>query len=90
MPSPTFEKGKENVKGERRYSELQICFSSERDIDFSLDLRTIRPLEFVGTRSKVILRSESFAWVQDLRSFDKIREVEVSSYSVFILCLSAI
>ena len=31
MPSPTFEKGKENVKGERRYRELQICFSSERE-----------------------------------------------------------
>ena len=78
------------MKGEKRYIELQICFSSERERDFSLDLRTIRPSEFVGTRSKVILRSEGFAWVPDLRSFDKLHEVEVSSYSVFTLCLSAI
>ena len=61
MSSPTFEKGKENVKGERRYKELQICFSSERERDFSLDLRTIRLSEFVGIRSKVIIRSEGFA-----------------------------
>ena len=88
VSSPTFEKEKENVKGRRRDSELQICFSSERERDFSLDLRMIRPSEFVETRSKVILRSEGFAWVPDLRSFDKLREVRVSSYLGFTLCLS--
>ena len=78
------------MKGERRYSELQIFFSSERERDLSLDLRTIQPSEFVRARSKVIIRSEGFTWVQDLRSFDKLREVGVSSYSIFTLFLSAI
>ena len=56
--------------------------------DLSLGFWAIRPLEFVGTRSKVVLRSESFAWVPDLRSFDKLREVGVASYLGFTLCLS--
>ena len=30
--------------------------SRERKCDFSLDFRTIRPSEFVGTRSEVVLR----------------------------------
>ena len=32
-------------------------------------------LEFVGKRRKAVLRSEGFAWVPVLRSFDKLREV---------------
>ena len=55
---------------------------------FSLDFWEIRPSEFVGTRSKAVLRSEGFVWVPDLRSFDKLREVGVSSYLSFTLCLS--
>ena len=62
----------------------------ERERDFFLNLRTIRPSEFVGTRSKVILRSEGFAWVHDLRSFDKLREVGVSPNLGFILDLRAL
>ena len=60
----------------------------ERRTSFSLDFREIRPSKFVGTRSKAVLRSEGFAWVPDLRSFDKLREVGVSSYLSFTLCLS--
>ena len=36
----------------------------------------------------MVLRSEGFEWVPDLRSFDKLREVGVSSYLSFTLCLS--
>ena len=57
---------------------------------FSLSLRAIRPSEFVRTRSKVVLLSEGFTWVPDLRSFDKLREVGVSSYLGFTLCLSTL
>ena len=35
------------------------------------------------------LRGEGFAWVPALRSFDKLREVRVSPYLGFILCLRA-
>ena len=61
---------------------------SERECDFSLRLRAIRPSEFVGTRRIVALRSEAYAWAPVLRSFDKLREVGVSSYLSFTLCLS--
>ena len=36
----------------------------------------------------MVLLSEGFAWVSDLRSFDKLREVGVLSYLGFTLCLS--
>ena len=48
--------------------------------DFSLGFWAIRPSEFVETRRKVVLRSEGFAWVLVLRSFDKLRDVGVLSY----------
>ena len=60
----------------------------ERRTSFSLDFREIRSSEFVGTRSKAVLRSKGFVWVPDLRSFDKLHEVGVSSYLSFTLCLS--
>ena len=71
-------------------SELQICFSSERERerDFSLDLRAIRPLEFVGTRSKAALCIKTYAWASVSGVFDKLREVGVSPYLSFTLCLS--
>ena len=47
---------------------------------FSLGFRVIRPSEFFGVRKKVALRSEAYAWAPILRSFDKLREVGVSSY----------
>ena len=36
----------------------------------------------------MVLRNKGFAWVPDLRSFDKLCEVGVSSYLSFTLCLS--
>ena len=57
----------------------------ERRTSFSLDFREIRLSEFVGIRRKVALRIEAYAWAPVLRSFDKLREVEVSSYLFYTL-----
>ena len=62
--------------------------SRERRTFFSLGFQAIQPSEFVGTRRKDALCGEGFAWVPDLRSFEKLREVGVSSYLSFTLCLS--
>ena len=62
----------------------------ERRCAFSLDLRVIRPSEFIGTRRKVALRGEAYAWAPVLRVFNKLREVGVSSYLGFTLYLSVI
>ena len=61
-----------------------------RRLDFSLELWEIRPSVVVGTRREAALRGEGFALVPDLRSFDKLREVWVSSYLGFILYLSTL
>ena len=66
-----------------------VCFWSERERDFSLGFWAIRSSEFVGTRRKVALRNEAYAWAPVLRSFDKLREVRVLSYLSFTLDLSA-
>ena len=55
---------------------------------FFLGLRAIRPSEFFETRRKVALRREAYEWAPVLRIFDKLREVGVSSYLSFTLCLS--
>ena len=60
-----------------------------RRLDFSLKYREIRPSAVFGIRRKVALREEDNAWTPDLRSFDKLREVGVSPYLSFILCLRA-
>ena len=59
-----------------------------RERDFSLDYWAIRPSEVFGTRRKAALRGETYAWAPNLRSFDKLREVGVSRYLGFTLCLS--
>ena len=61
----------------------------ERTSDFSLKYRLIRPSAVFGTRRKAALREEDFAWVSDLGSFLKLRDVGVSPYLGFILCLGA-
>ena len=48
--------------------------------DFSLRSRAIGPSDFFGPRRKAVLRSEGFAWVPVLGSFNKLREVGVLSY----------
>ena len=65
-----------------------LCFR-ERRTSFSLDYRAIRPSAIIKTRREAVLRGETYAWASDLRSFDKLREVGVSPYLGFILCLRA-
>ena len=67
--------------------EKKIDFR-ERTSSFSLKYRAIRPSVVFRTRRKAALRGEGFAWVPDLRSFDKLREVGVSPYLGFTLYLS--
>ena len=55
---------------------------------FSLGFWAIRPSKFFGARRKVTLRDEAYESAPILRSFDKLREVGVSSYLSFTLCLS--
>ena len=55
---------------------------------FSLEIRVIRSSAVFGTRGRTALRGEDFAWVPDLGSFLKLREVGVSPYLGFILHLS--
>ena len=62
----------------------------ERRSDFSLEIRTIRPLTVFGTRRRAALHGEGFAWVPDLGSFLKLQEVGVSPYLSFILILSVL
>ena len=61
-----------------------------RESNFSLKIRAIRPSAVFGTRRKAALRRESFEWVPDLRSLDKLLEVGVSPYLGFISSLSTL
>ena len=63
-----------------RCSSLGFSYSRERVCAFSLRLRVIQPSEFVETRRKVVLRDKGNTWAPILRSFNKLREVGVSSY----------
>ena len=47
---------------------------------FSLRSQAIVPSDFFGSRRKAVLRGEGNTWTPILRSFNKLREVEVSSY----------
>ena len=60
----------------------------ERRTSFPLESWEIRPSAVVGTRREAALRGESFAWVPDLGSFLKLREVGVSPYLGFTLYFS--
>ena len=71
-------------KGEKSDRKLWISFLSERESSFSLEIQVIRPSAVFGTRRRVALRGEGFAWVLDLGSFLKLREVGVSPYLGFI------
>ena len=61
-----------------------------RESSFSLEYRAIRPSAVFGKRRKAALRGEAYTWVPDLRSLDKLCEVEVSFYLVFIPSLSTL
>ena len=84
-----FKKGKKcELRGRRSNSCCRNENGGFREVsDFSLDLRQIRPSAVFGTRKRTTLRGEGFAWVSDLGSFLKLREVGVSPYLSFILRL---
>ena len=69
-------------------TESGIFGFRERISNFSLDSLEIRPSKSFGPRRKAALRREAYAWTPVLGSFVKLREVGVSSYLSFILCLS--
>ena len=55
----------------------------EKSSNFSLGFWPIGQSDFFEPRRKVVLRSEGFAWVPVLGSFDKLREVSILSYLVY-------
>ena len=63
-------------------------FFRERTSDFSLKYRAIQLSEVFGARRKAVLRGEGNKWALVSWSFDKLREVGVSPYLIFTLCLS--
>ena len=76
-------------KGGGNLQEVRYFGFRERECNFSLDLGEIRPSAVFRIRRKVALLREGFAWIPNLRSFDKLRNVGVSPYLGFILCLRA-
>ena len=87
---PNFKETKKRERTRNQCSGLSFCIFSERTPHFSLNLLEIRPSEFVGTRRKVALRDEAYAWAPNLKSFNKLLEVGVSPYLGFILYLSTL
>ena len=75
-------------RGRLAQEVLDLIFR-ERVSSFSLSFCAIQPLTVVWTRGKAALRIEAYTWVPVLWVFDKLREVEVSPYLGFILCLRA-
>ena len=75
-------------EGEMQWPKMVVF--REKVSDFSLDLRQIRPSAVFGTRRRIDLRGKGIAWVPDLRSFLKLREVGVSPYLSFIPILSVL
>ena len=73
--------------GSSCWNENGVEFRVRRS-NFSLEIRAIRPSAVFGTRRKAALHGEGFAWVPDLGSFLKLREVGVSPYLGFILRFS--
>ena len=71
-----FLKKDQNVeKGGGNLHEVRYFGFRERVCNFSLDLREIRSSAVFGTRRRTDLRGRGIAWVPDLGSFLKLREV---------------
>ena len=81
---------KKNVRG--RFFSYSSHFSEIflRERNFFLKIRAIRLSVVFGTRRRTALRGEGFAWVPDLGSFLKLREVGVSPYLSFTPILSVL
>ena len=66
-------------KGEKEKKEKgEEGIFRERSSSFSLEFSAIELLAFVGARDKIDPHSESYAWVPESESFDKLQEVGVS------------
>ena len=74
--------------GERQWG-CRLCFR-ERAAYFSLGYLAIQPSAAFGTRGRNALRGEGFAWVPDLWSFLKLREVGFSPYLSFTPILNVL
>ena len=70
------------------YNRFEIWNFRERRTSFSLDSRAIGQSNSFGPRRKAVIRGAGYAWAPGLGVFDKLREVGVSSYLSFTLCLS--
>ena len=57
----------------------------ERVCNFFLGFPTFESSDFFGSRSKVVLRSEGFAWAPVSGGFDKLLEVRVLPYLIYPL-----
>ena len=73
-------KKKERERGEGKKRGFYFSFFC-----FFLRFTEIRPSNFFGPRSKVVLLIEDYTWALVLRSFDKLREVGVLSYLFYPL-----
>ena len=77
----------EGKGGKKKKKEMKIekKIRGVRSSSLSLDFTEIGPSVFVGASDKVLLRDESFAWVQESGVLAKPREVGFFSYSVLFL-----
>ena len=73
-------KAKENVQRETFYRSLSFDISSEIVSHFSPGFWAIRPSDSFVLRKEAVLRGDDNVWTPVLRSFNKLREVGVSSY----------
>ena len=88
VPSSPIKTRKKNV-GEEKFDAVGSVWENLREREhFSLEIRAIRPSAVFGTRRRTAIRGEGFAWVPDLGSFLKLREILVSTYLGFIPFLS--
>ena len=76
--SPTF--GLKHVVSEGENIIQKWSFFSERVCNFSLGFPAIRPSNFFGPRSKVVLHIEDYTWAPVSGVFDKLCEAGVLSY----------
>ena len=65
-------------EGEMQNSKMEGFL--ERECNFSLGLLMFGPSDFFGPRSKVVLRSEGYAWAPVSGRFNKLHEVGVLFY----------
>ena len=85
MSSSSFEIQRTKREGEKGgCKEFGFEGFSERVSSFSLDFWLIRSSDSFRPRRKAVLHGEGNAWTPVLRSFDKLREVEVLSYLVLL------